>query len=235
MTRTKWIIFAAICVGILGLIYITSKKDTGSSFNGDATKIITQGPIADHVFGNAAGKVTLIEYADYQCPGCKTIYPVYKALTEKYKDNLTFVFRNLPLTNIHPNALAAATAAEAAGLQGKYYEYHDLLYENQSSWKDATVNDRGSLFDSYAQQFNLDINKFHSDLTNSQVTNKINRDRSTASTFGATSTPTLVLNGQTVPQDTAFDQTKLLQLVNNAYQKAGLTPPAATNTNSPGS
>ncbi len=222
MTRTRWIIFAVLCLGILGLVVFTSKKDSGSSWSGDATKIINDGPIADHVFGSKAQKVTLIEYGDYQCPGCESVYPSLKAITDKYKDKLTFIFRNMPLTTLHPNALAAATAAEAAGMQGKYFEYHDALYENQEAWKDASSSNRTSKFEEYAKQLGLDVNKFKSDLGSSEVTNKINRDRATAKTFDVTSTPTLVLNGQKIPQDTVFDNGKLTQAIEDEFKKAGL-------------
>lgn len=225
MTRTRWIIFAVLCLGILGLIFVTSKKDNGSDWTGDATKIISTGPIADHVFGSSAQKVTLIEYGDYQCPGCGSLYPTLKDVLSTYKDNLTFIFRNFPLTTIHPNALAAATAAEAAGLQGKYYEYHDTLYENQANWQDAAVSERTTLFQNYAKQLGLDVNKFNSDLSSSQVTDKINRDRSSASQFKVSSTPTLILDGQTLDQNTTFDKDKLSQALNDEFKKAGLTPP----------
>jgi len=226
MTKTRWIIFAALCLGILGLIFVTSKKDNSNNWNGDATKIISTGPIADHVFGNNAQKVTLIEYGDYQCPGCGSLYAPLKDTLNKYKDNLTFIFRNFPLTTIHPNALAAATAAEAAGLQGKYYEYHDILYDNQQNWQDVAVNERTTLFQNYAKQAGLDVSKFNSDLTSSQVSDKINRDRSSASQFGVNSTPTLILDGQKLDQTTTFDQDKLSQAINDEYKKAGLTPPS---------
>ncbi len=227
MTKTRWIIFALLCLGILGLIIITNKNDSSSSYNGDATKVITDGPIADHVFGSNAGKVVLVEYADFQCPGCESAFPLMKEIKEKYKDNLTFVFRNLPLTTIHPNALAAATAAEAAGLQNKFFEYHDLLYQNQAQWKDAPVSDRTKTFESYASQLGMDTNKFKTDLKNPDITAKINRDRATASKQGFNSTPTLMLNGQKVSQDATFDKAKLTQLINDEYEKAGIKPPAA--------
>jgi protein-disulfide isomerase len=227
MTRTRWIIFALLCLGILGLIVFNSKKDNATAFTGDATKIITDGPIADHVFGSTSQKVTLIEYGDYQCPGCGSLHPSLKQILSKYKDNLTFIFRNMPLTNIHPNALAAATAAEAAGLQGKYYEYHDVLYENQDAWKDAAASNRTTLFENYAKQLGLDVNKFKADLSSTQVGDKINRDRATAKTFDVTSTPTLILNGQKISQDVTFDKDKLSQAIEDEYKKAGLTPPAA--------
>ncbi len=227
MTKSRWIIFALLCLGILGLIVFTNKKEATSSYNGDATKVITEGPIADHVFGSDAGKVVLVEYADFQCPGCESVFPLMKEVKEKYKDNLTFVFRNLPLTTIHPNALAAATAAEAAGLQGKFFEYHDLLYQNQSQWKDAPVSDRTKTFEGYASQLGLDTNKFKTDLTNPDITAKINRDRATASKQGFNSTPTLMLNGQKVSQADTFDKDKLIKLINDEYEKAGLKPPAS--------
>jgi len=213
-------------LGILGLIIFTSKKDSSSNWTGDATKIISTGPIADHVFGSSAQKVTLIEYGDYQCPGCGSLYPTLKEILDKYKGNLTFIFRNMPLTTIHPNALAAATAAEAAGLQGKYFEYHDVLYENQQAWQDVDVNARTASYENYAKQLGLDITKFRNDLGSSQVADKINRDRATASTFSVTSTPTLILDGQKLDQTTTFDKDKLSQAINDEYKKAGLTPPA---------
>ena len=226
MTRTKWIIFIVIALSILGLLVFTSKKNNTSTFNGDPAKMITEGPIADHIFGSNAGKVTLIEFADFQCPGCESVYPMIKQIKERYKADLTFIFRNMPLTTIHPNALAAATAAEAAGLQGKFYEYHNLLYDNQSAWKDATGSNRTNAFESYAQGLGLDLNKFRADLSSAQITDKINRDRSTASRFSVTSTPTLILNGQKVPQDATFDPDKLMQLLDDEYKKAGLAPPS---------
>ena len=223
MTRSRWIIFILICLAILGLIILTNKKDSGSNYAGDASKIITEGPIADHVFGSDKQKVILVEYGDYQCPGCENVYPILKEITDKYKDNLTFVFRNFPLTNAHPNALAAATAAEAAGMQGKYYEYHDMLYEKQDDWKGASGYDRGKFFETYAKQLGLDVNKFKNDLSSSDISTKIARDRSTGvKSFNVDSTPTLVLNGQKIAQDVTFDKTKLSHMIEDEIKKAGL-------------
>lgn len=223
MTRTRWIIFILVCLAILGFIIFTNKKDSGNNYAGDASKIITEGPIADHVFGSDKQKVILIEYGDYQCPGCETVYPILKEVTEKYQDKLTFVFRHFPLTNKHPNALAAATAAEAAGLQGKYYEYHDLLYEKQQAWEGASTSDRGKFFEDYARQLDLNVDKFKTDLTNSDIPAKISRDRSTGSkSFGVDSTPTLVLNGEKISQDVVFDKAKLTQTIDDELKKVGL-------------
>ena len=164
MNKTRWIIFAVICIGVFAAIVITSKNGSpNTTFTGDATKIITQGPIADRVFGSTAGKVTLIEYGDFECPACGAMYPVVSAIKNAYKDNLTFIFRDFPLTTIHPNALAAATAAEAAGQQGKFYEMFDQLYQNQSTWGETDTTARDKDFDQYAQAVGLNMAKYKAD------------------------------------------------------------------------
>ena len=228
MTRTRWIIFILLCLGILGVIIFTNKSSAPSAYSGDAAKVITEGPIGDHVFGSQTGKVVLVEYGDYQCPGCETVYPMLKEISEQYKDQLTFVFRNMPLTNVHPNALAAATAAEAAGLQSKYYEYHDLLYEKQNEWKDASVSDRSKFFEKYAQQLGLNVETFKQNLANKDVSDKIARDRSTAASFEVSSTPTLILNGEKLSQEVSFSKEKLLQAIDDELNKAGIKPPTAS-------
>src|SRR6478672_343329 len=132
MTRSRWIIFVLICVVTLGGLVLLSKKDTVNVDKEDPTKAVseTASSIGDHVYGNKAAKVVLIEYGDFQCPGCGGAFPQLKTIKETYKDQIAFIFRDFPLTTIHPNALAAATAAESAGLQGKFWEMHDMLYEN---------------------------------------------------------------------------------------------------------
>src|SRR5699024_4048070 len=89
------------------------------------------GHIADHVRGNPDAKVVLVEYGDYQCPGCAGIAPALNTIADRYSEDLAFVFRNFPLSSIHPNAKVAAATAEAAGLQGKFWEMHDKLYQEQ--------------------------------------------------------------------------------------------------------
>jgi protein-disulfide isomerase len=236
MDKIKWIIFAVIIVGIFGGIIFLNNKDKPAAFNGDPAKIITEGPIADRVYGTDAQKVTLIEYGDFQCPACGSIYQPVKDLTQKYQDKLTFIFRNYPLTTIHPNALAASTAAEAAGQQGKYWEMHDLLYETQQSWSNLDSSQRGAIFENYASQLGLDVNKYKQDLVSKEVSDKINRDRSTGqSTYSADSTPTFVIDGQKYTASAATDTEALTKAVEDALKKAypGFEPaPPATSTES---
>ena len=103
MNKTKWIIFSLIVVAFFGgIIWLSKNNDQNNSFNGDAAKVIQEGQIADHVSGAAEQKVVLIEYGDFQCPGCGSMHEPVEMLTDKYKDKVPFVFRNLPLTNIQP-------------------------------------------------------------------------------------------------------------------------------------
>jgi protein-disulfide isomerase len=227
MNKLKWIIFAVVVVGIFGGIIWISKSNNTSNFTGDAAHIINAAPIADHVLGVKTEKVTLIEYGDYQCPGCGKMYQPVHDITEKYKDKITFVFRHMPLTNVHPNALAAATAAEAAGLQGKYYEIHDMLYQSQAAWSDASVSKRGEIFQNYASQLGLDATKFKNDLSSKDITEKINRDRTTGQNqFKVDSTPTFVLDGKKVDSAIATDADALGKLIDDAIARA--YPPVAT-------
>ncbi len=220
MTKLKWIIFAVVVLGILGGVVWLSKSSQQAAYTGDPAKVITDGPIADQVFGSKDQKVVLVEYGDYQCPACGKVFSDIKDLTEKYKDKLTFVFREFPLTTVHPNALAASTAAEAAGQQGKYWEMHDVLYQTQNTWSNLQGNQRGAVFEGYASQLGLDVDKYKQDLASKEVSDKIGRDRETAKTYDTNSTPTFVINGQKFTASTSTDMEALTKAVEEALKTA---------------
>jgi len=221
MNKTRWIIFAGVCVVLFGILFITSPR-AESAFNGDAAKVITEGPIQDRVYGSADQKVVLIEYGDFQCPGCAGIAPTVTAIREEFKDKLTFVFRHYPLTDAHPNALAASTAAEAAGQQGKFYEMYEKLYQVQSSWSKADPKQRDQLFEQYAALLGLNIDQYKKDLTSKDISDKINRDRSTArKSFGIDGTPTFILNGRKLDSQAVFDTNSFKQTIKDELTKAG--------------
>jgi LPXTG-motif cell wall-anchored protein len=196
MTNTRWLVFIGICLAIIGGLIFATKRNKVDVSKVDPSVISTSGNNADHVFGNKNSKVILVEYGDYQCPSCQEVAIPLKSLAEEYKDKIAYVFRNFPLTTIHPNALLAASSAEAAGLQDKFWEMHDLLYQQQTSWANSSIDQRKSLFDSYAKQLNLDVKKFNNDLAGERVSGKINYDRSLANKLGLQGTPTLFLNGK---------------------------------------
>ncbi len=209
MNGIRWIIFGAIVVAILGglIVYSQLTKTTIDVANIDTNSVIaaseSNGNIADHVFKDTQSEVLFVEYGDFQCPGCGSAHPNVKTLLEEYGDRITFVFRNFPLTSIHPNAKAAAAAAEAAGLQGKYWEMHDILFENQNSWNTASTTDRTVTFKEYAATLELDADKFATDLASTAVTNKIAFDLALGAKDKVSSTPSFFLNGQTLDKDAA--------------------------------
>lgn len=204
MSKKAWIIFIAICVVVLGgLVYLSglnrvdvSGIDTNAILNASQKS----GNIADHVFGKKDSKVTMIEYGDFQCPGCEAAYPTMKAISEKYEGQIAFVFRNFPLTDKHPNAKAAAAAAEAAGLQNKYWEMHNKLYDEQSNWENLDINQRTSAFAGYAQALGLNVDTFKTDLTSDAVNQKITFDQALGRKANVDATPTILLNGKPVNQ-----------------------------------
>lgn len=226
MDRNRWIIFGVICIAILGFLVFNRKQDEVKVDNIDPAKVITDNkPLPDHTYGSDSKKVVLIEYGDFQCPGCGSLFPKLKPLKEHYKEQLTFVFRNFPLTSMHPNALAAATAAEAAGLQGKWWEYHDKLYENQTAWSQLDSSERGGVFESYAKEIGLNVDQFKKDIKSDKIAQKIKRDQSLGKKSKATATPTLVLNGKTLPQNQWSTAEDLENIIREAIEKSGQTPP----------
>ena len=138
--------------------------------------------------------VTLEEFGDYQCPPCGALHPSLKKLKAEFGSNLNFVFRNLPLTTIHKNALVAAEAAEAARMQDRFWEMHDLLYENQELWKDD-INPK-TIFLKFAADLGLDTARFARDMDDKQVKLRIETDQEAAAELGINGTPTVLIDGR---------------------------------------
>ena len=209
MNKIGWIIFSVAVVALLGgLVAWARITNPPISLDGVENNSIVaaseqNGNIADHTTGSESNKILLVEYGDYQCPGCEGAYPNVKTLMEEYGTDVTLVFRNFPLTSIHPNAKVAAAAAEAAGLQGKYWEMHDLLYQNQSAWETLAIDKRTDAFVSFATQLQLDTTKFTADLSNADVNKKISFDMALGKANSASATPTFYLNGEKLDETTA--------------------------------
>ena len=202
MNKVGWIIFSVVVVLILGgLVAWTRIANppidlTGVENNSVIAASEQNGYIADHTSGSESKKILLIEYGDYQCPSCGGAYPHVKTLMEEYGKDVTLVFRNFPLTAIHPNARAAAAVAEAAGLQGKFWEMHDKLYESQNDWSSLDSSKRTTIFNSYAQGLGLDMDKFAADVAGKNIGQKINFDIALGKSVGVSATPTFFLNGE---------------------------------------
>jgi len=143
--------------------------------------------------GSESASVTLVEFADFQCPACKSTHPVIKRLLSEYQEDVQFVFRHFPLPG-HKNAKVAAYAAEAAGRQGKFWEMHDMLFANQGEW--AESNSPVDLFTTYASELELDTDQFAEDIEDDELISKVNDDQRDGSILGVSATPTIFVNGK---------------------------------------
>ncbi len=198
MSKTFWAVIAIIVIIFGGIVLFKGNKDD-SGINTAATKP------TNHLIGNTSSKVKLVEYGDYQCPYCGQFYPIVKQVQQKYNDQIAFQFRNLPLNQRHKNAFAAARAAEAAGIQGKYWEMHDALYQNQQTWGEA--DGAQSIFEQYAQQLGLNVTKFKSDSASNAVNGTINADiQAFLKTGNVESTPTFLLDDKKITPGYSVDQ-----------------------------
>jgi protein-disulfide isomerase len=160
----------------------------------------------DHVYGNANSKVTLVEYADFQCPACGQMYPIIKQLEQAYGDKVRFVYRNFLIPG-HVNSPAAAYAAGAAGNQGKFFEMENLLFTNQAQWSVMDSTTLGATLDSYAQSLGLNMDKFNADQTSDAVKAKVDKDIQSGVKAGVDATPTFFLNGVQIQPGT-YDELK---------------------------
>lgn len=142
----------------------------------------------DHIQGPAEAAVTLVEYGDYECPYCGAAYPIVKELQARMGDRLRFVFRNFPISTSHPHAEQAAEAAEAAAIQGPFWQMHDLLYENQKRLGDQDLR-------AYAEKLGLDLESFDSELAEHVHAARIHEDFMSGVRSGVNGTPTFYING----------------------------------------
>jgi len=165
-----------------------------------------------HALGPADARVTLEEFGDFECPPCGLLHPILKTLEGEFGPRIRIIFREFPLVPNHQHALAAARAAEAAGLQGKFWEMHDLIYENQKTWHEAF--DVRPIFEGYATKIGLDFERFKRDISSDVVQQRIFLDGKRAHSLGVKGTPTVFLNGREVPFESLMVPDKLREIIN---------------------
>lgn len=167
---------------------------------------------ADNALGPAHAAVTVVEYGDFECPNCKAAAPGVKLLLARFAGRVRFVFRHFPLEEVHPHALQAALAAEAAGGQGKFWPMHDLLFENQQHLKPRQL--RG-----YAERLELDLERFDADMADEIYLQRVREHIEGGRRSGVRSTPTFFVNGRV--QDVSFGMQSLENAVESASKRAG--------------
>jgi protein-disulfide isomerase len=164
-----------------------------------------------HTIGPVDAPVQLEEFGDFECPPCGLLHPILQQMEKEFGSRIRIIFREFPLVPNHQHALAAAQSAEAAGLQGKFWQMHDLLYENQNSWHEAF--DTRPIFEGYAKQIGLDFERYKQDLANEVVERRIFLDGQRGHSLGVKGTPTVFMNGREVPFE-SLPAEKLRVLIN---------------------
>lgn len=210
------------------------------SHNNKAAPATSANILTNHIEGSSPKGIRLIEYGDYECPACAAYFNAVQQVAAKYSTTVVFQFRNFPLYQIHPNAIAGARAAEAADMQGKFWQMHDFLYTESiqninASQTGKTYNDWSvasdpiSYFKAYASSLGLNVTKFITAYNSAEVNNRVQADLKYGQSLGVNSTPTFFLDGKLIsnPSQTLTAFSKVLDA---EITKQGGTPPAASSS-----
>lgn len=187
-------------IGVMAVLSVGASIVYSNSVSNKANDGVTFEP---HVKGSADAKVTIIEYSDFQCPACAQFYPIVKDALDQFDGDLQVEFKHFPLISIHPLAIPAAKAAEAAGQQGEFFAMHDALFENTQEW--TSTSNPQPFFNAYAEEIGLDMALFKKHMKSSLINDKINDEFNEARSLGLNSTPTFFLNGERM-QFTTFEE-----------------------------
>lgn len=205
MFRDKFVlgIIALTVVILVGAVFFFSKTSSPSSSTGNSVPVSEEQKKLldvvsdDYIKGNKEASVTLVEYLDFECEACGAYYPLVKQLAEEFKTDVRFVNRYFPLPG-HKNGLPAALAVEAAARQGKYWEMHNKLFEEQKNWGEKQAADP-KIFEGYAQAIGLNMDQFKKEVASKEVKDRVERDKNSGTRLGVSGTPTFFLNGDKIP------------------------------------
>lgn len=195
-----------IVIGLIiwGLVAAQQKSERTGAYT---VKLPSEVTSADWITGSTTSAVTLVEYADFQCPACGFYKPLIDQLVKEEGSKFRLVYRHFPLPQ-HQNATSSAVATEAAGKQGKFWEMASIIFDHQSDWESLPNTDE--LFTSYATTLGLNIAQFTIDIKDPTLLKKINDSRDLAARAGVDSTPTFFLNGEKVANPQSYDAFKTL-------------------------
>jgi protein-disulfide isomerase len=199
-----WAAAVIIIIAVVGglLAVVNSPSSTSNT--------VTVAPVTsrDITNGDKNAKLTLIEYADFQCPACGAYHPLIDQLLKDYNGKIFYIYRMFPLVNLHPNAFVAAQAGYAAWKQGKFFQMDDLLYNNQDAW--AGVSDPRSIFVSYAKQLKMNVSLFETDMNSNAAKTYVQDSENEAMSEGINATPTFILNGVEIQNPNSYSDFKKL-------------------------
>ena len=207
-TVRSTLIWSVFGIAIIGMLYGLAKLGTQSANPGAGTLLSVTVSNTDHTRGPATAPFTLVEYSDFQCPACGAYEPMMQQLIKENPDKVRLVYRHYPLRSIHPNAQAAAEAAEAANAQGKFWEMHDMLFNTQNDW--SKDRDPRAKFQEFARSLGLNVAQFKTDSDSKDGRAKIDADYASGNGSGVQGTPTFFLNGQQITSPQSYEELKAL-------------------------
>ncbi len=216
----------------------TTPTRTTSNSNGAAKPTPQSTPLTTtvagaqppHFKGAQNSPVVIEEFVDFQCGTCAAMGPIFNEITATYGSRIKFIFRNFPLTQMHPNAYDASVAAEAAGMQGKFWEMQNLLFQNQQRW--STAAGGRTLFESYAETIGLDVEKFKSDISGMTAKQRVDADMQRGRSLNINSTPTILINNRPITPE-QMNSVAMKQIIDGELAKisgGGQTQTAPAST-----
>lgn len=216
------IMLVTVVVLVGGVFFASKMGSSPSSATNNSTPVsdeqkkLLEVVSDDYIKGNKEASVTLVEYLDFECEACGAYYPLVKQLAEEFKTDVRFVNRYFPLPG-HKNGLPAALAVEAAARQGKYWEMHDKLFNEQKNWGEKQAADP-KIFEGYAQAIGLNMDQYKKDVASKEVKDRVERDKNSGTKLGVSGTPTFFLNGDKIPNPKTPEDFKTF--INAAILKA---------------
>jgi protein-disulfide isomerase len=233
------IIIVLVLVGVVGgawYLYRQSKEAATSNANvNKATPSRTPasnvpapaGATPPNMLGSPTASVTVEEFADFQCPTCGSTHPIMKEIQSAYGSKIRFIFREFPLT-MHDKAYDAAVAAEAAGMQGKFWQMQDQLFTNQQAWSSPSA-DHKQMWTGYAEKIGLDVQQWQNDISGISAKSRVDQDMQRAKALNVSSTPSVYINGELVPFP-EMNVAGLRRLIDAELQKAPAQSSASTTS-----
>lgn len=192
--------FVLLVTGIYGFTRLAVNSDGGI---GQTASIVLSVNENDRQKGAENAKVTIVEYSDFQCPACASYYPVVQNIIQEFPNDVRVVYRHFPL-NQHKQAKLAAYAAEAAGKQGKFWEMHDMIFDNQRTW--AEQGGAEEIIYGFAKQLDLNMEQFKTDIKSGEIAKKVDKDYASGVSAGVDSTPTFYVNGKKIKNPRGPDE-----------------------------
>ena len=207
--QKRWMLWGGVIVVLVLALFGITRLAGGGPVEGQPELLIDEISSTDWLYGNEDAPVHIVEYSDFQCPACRQFHPVLRQIEEAFPQDVLVTYRHYPLRQIHPHAQLAAQAAEAAGLQDRFWDMHDRLFETQDQW---TAGGARGHFINLAKELELDVDRFKDDMGSSAAKDIVNNNYNSAVKNGLTGTPSFFINGSRIQNPRGYEAFEALVL-----------------------